>query len=348
MHLHIMAWISSILVFFVGIVPVGLQPRFVAANLAMLANPVAGFETNALLIWQDDELVHETYFNGFDINTLHPVHAITRTVLKALVGIAIAQGYIEGVDQHVTDFYPEVEIAPGQESKRDMTVAHLLTMTSGLDAHQSDHPVWSAPDIGAAIFALPQEAAPGELVRFRSYRSVTIELLSALLARAVGRSAHAYANDVLFGPLGITDVHWEALADGTSRSTIGLYLTPRDMLRFGLLYLNDGVFAGQQIIPEAWVVASRPVPRTCSGLRTYWGRDSYANAFAAHEGTSFVARGAGGQFIIIDPDNNAVTVRTGTYANELGFFQFFFPLLRMLIAPRGSSPCPCRQAFAFE
>ena len=331
MHIRIMAWLMSIISFFACIAPAGMQPRLMKANFAILSNSVAGFETNSLLVWRDGEVVHEAYYNGFDENTLHPVYSITRAVLKALVGIAMEEGYIESIDQRVTDFFPEVEIVPGQESKRDMTVAHLLTMTSGLDALSSD-PVWDAPDLGAALFALPQEAAPGELIRFRSFYSATIELLSALLTRAVGgRSALAFANEHLFGPLGIANVAWEENADGTSRSTIGLSLTPRDMLRFGLLYLNEGYFEGRQIVPLSWVAQSRPETRTDSGLQTYYDRDSYRNHFAAHEGTSFAARGAGGQFIVIDPDNNTVIVRTGEYDLELGFFQFIIPLLRILV-----------------
>jgi len=108
-------------------------------------------------------------------------------------------------------------------------------------------------------------------------------------------------------------------------------MTTRDMLQFGLLYLNGGYFEGRQIVPAQWVAQSRPPTRTERGLRTYYDRHSYRNAFAAHEGTSFAARGAGGQFIVIDPDNNTIIVRTGEYDQELGFFQFIFPLLRILI-----------------
>jgi len=108
-------------------------------------------------------------------------------------------------------------------------------------------------------------------------------------------------------------------------------MTTRDMLRFGLLYLNEGNFEGRQIVPAAWVAQSRPPTRTDTGLQTYYDRESYRNAFASHEGTSFAARGAGGQFIIIDPDNNTIIVRTGEYGLELGFFQFIIPLLRILV-----------------
>ena len=329
LHIRIMAWTMSLISFFACFAPARMQPRFVKAHFAVLANPVAGFETNSLLIWRDGEIVHEAYYNGFDENTLHPLYSITRTVLKALVGIAIEEGYIQSIDQRVTDFFPDVAIAPGQESKRSMTIEHLLTKSSGLDALWDD-PVWDTQDdLGAAIFALPQEAAPGEFVRFRSYRSATMELLGALLSRAIGgRSVLEYANEVLFGPLGITNVEWESNADGSSRATTGLSLTPRDMLRFGLLYLNEGYFEGRQVVPAAWVAQSRPEP--ADDRQNYWDRDSYGYHFFPHEGTSFVARSSG-QFIVIDPDNNTVIVRTGTFALELGFFQFILPLLWILI-----------------
>jgi len=330
MHIRIMAWTMSLIGFFACFAPAGMQPRLMKAHFAILANPVAGFETNSLLVWRDGEIVREAYYNGFDENILHPVYSITRTVLKTLVGIAIDEGYIEGIDQRVTDFFPDVEIVPGQESKRDMTIEHLLTKTSGIEAWWDD-PVWYAPDLGAAIFALPQETAPGELFRFQSgFRSTTMELLSALLSRAIGgRSALEFANEHLFGPLGITNVEWESNADGTSRGTIGLELTPRDMLRFGLLYMNEGCFEGRQIVPAAWVAQSRPGP--ADNRQNYWDREPFGYHFFVHEGTSFVARGAGGQFIVIDPDNNTIIVRTGELALELGFFQFILPLLRILL-----------------
>jgi len=177
MHITIMAWMMSIIGFFACIAPTGLQPRLMKAQFAILSNPVAGFETNSLLVWRDGEIIHEAYFNCFDENALQPVHAITRSVLKSLVGIAIEEGYIESIHQRITDFFPDVAIVPGQESKRDMTVEHLLTMTSGLDAPWDD-PVWNAPGLGAAIFALPQETAPGEVAGgFRRFYSATMELL---------------------------------------------------------------------------------------------------------------------------------------------------------------------------
>ena len=328
MHVRIMAWIISVINFFLCLTPGGLQPRLVKAKFAVLSNPVAGFQTDALLIWRGGEILHEEYLNGCDENTVHDTSAITRTVLAALVGIAIDEGYIKSVDQKVVDFYPDVAIAPGQESKRDMTIGHLLAMTSGIDDTAAVDEFWNAPDLGKVIFALPQEADPGTKPYFRSYRSATVELLSGLLTRALGgRSALEYANEKLFGPLGITNAKWESNVDGTSRCTVGLSLAPRDMLRFGLLYLNEGNFEGKQIVPAAWVRQSRPGVRES---KDYWDREAFSNHFYAHEGTSYAARGAGGQFIVIDPDNNTVIVRTGNEDAELGFFQFILPLLRIL------------------
>lgn len=326
MHVKLMAWIVSILNFFLCLSPSGLNPRLVKAKFAVLANPVAGFHTDALLIWRDGELLHEEYQNGYDENTPHALGSVTKSVLSALIGIAAGEGRIKGADQKVIDFYPDAAIAPGQESKRDMTIAHLLNMTSGLDSAGIDDAFWDAPDLGKAIFELPQEAAPG--TKF-AYLGVTAGLLSSLLTRAVGgKSALEYANEKLFGPLGITGAQWESEADGTSWGSSGLSLKPRDMLRIGLLYLNNGSFDGKQILPAAWVSQSRPAAR--DPKQEYWSRESLNYCFYAHEGTSYAARGSGGHFIVVDPDNNTVIVRTGTYGVELGFFQFILPLLRIL------------------
>jgi len=333
MHTRIMAFLIGILNRGLGIAPAGLRPRLVRAKFALIANPNAGFQTDSLLIWRGGKLLHEEYRDGYDENKPHFLHSGTWAVLSALTGIAIEQGHIQGVDQKVADFYPDVEIAPGQESKRDLTVKHLLTMTTGLDDITiEDEAFWDAPDPGKAIFALPFAAAPNKALNHRIASGLSVGLLSGLLTRAVGKSVLAYANETLFGPLGITKAGWEAGENGVY-SAWGLHLTSRDMLRLGQLYLNEGRFEGRQIIPAAWVAQSRPAAEG-RGKRAYWDQAPYGYHFFPFEGNGFAARGYGGQYIVVDPDSNTVIVRTGTYGPELGFFRYLFPLLRMLLTGR--------------
>ena len=117
----------------------------------------------------------------------------------------------------------------------------------------------------------------------------------------------AYAQEKLFGPLGMTSVTWQTAADGSNTGGFGISMTPRDMLRFGYLYLNDGMWDGQRILPEGWVEQSRPKEDTRKGYGyLFWG-DKVDRTL----GKSYAAKGMYGQVICVYPEKDLVVVRTG-------------------------------------
>ena len=260
-------------------------------------------ENDSLLVLHRGRLVYEHYEEGEGEDSLFPVYSCTKTVVSALVGIAIKEGYIDSVDQKVAEFYPEAVIAPGQESKADMTIRHLLTMTSGLpqdlEAHCDD--CMGAPDVGLAAFETPQAAAPGEKFLYSS--NPGMQCLGGILERRTGRTLSEYARVKLFEPLGITSVVWEHLSDGSSRAGSGIEMTARDMLRLGHLYLNDGCWDGLRILPEGWVEQSKPGSSGYGYLICDYGSDWFL-------GGSLEARGYGGQWITICPKRGLVVART--------------------------------------
>jgi len=317
-------------------------PGWVGGALAQAAYGIIGTlqggpKTEGLLVLYKGEIAYERYARGWDRDTPHPMFSVTKSVVSALVGIAIGEGYIEGVEQKVYDFFPDAVIAPGQESKLDMTVGHLLTMSSGLPGDSDDWgglPVWwESEDTGRAAFEVPQYTGPGK--RFNYNSGCGVHTLACLVSRAVGMNLFEYAQEKLFGPLGMTSVTWDAAADGNSYGGFGISMTPRDMARFGYLILNkgrwqDGVSADtRQIIPADYLAAASPPSEHHPEFGyLFWTFNKYADFPGTYE-----ANGAFGQYIDVFPDRDLVIVRTGdlgwlfeavaTLGIKLGVTSFF-------------------------
>jgi len=267
-----------------------------------------GFWTDSFLIMHEGKIVYESYKPGQNAEKPHAMNSVTKSVVSALVGIAIKDGYIGSVQDKVMDYYPEAVIAPGQESKRNMTIEHLLTMTAGLpgDVMENCFTCLDAEDAGLAAFETPQVSAPGEQFIYSS--GASMQCLVGIVERATGKNLFAYAQEKLFGPLGMTSVAWLAAADGSSTGGFGISMTSRDMLRFGYLYLNDGMWDGQRILPEGWVEQSKPKEAENKAYGyLFWG-----SKIDKKLGASYAARGMYGQVICVYPEKDLVVVRTGS------------------------------------
>ena len=218
---------------------------------------------NAFLIVKQGYLVNERYYNGFGQDDKHLVASVTKSFISALIGIAIDQGFIEGVHQNVLGFFPEFMPGAHDHLKRQMTIRHLLTMTAGFQWRTGarNHELYidrlrRSKDWVAFILDLP--------VRERSfgtfqYNSGASHLLSAIITRSTGSCAQEFAAEHLFEPIGIDQPAtnmphtysqanvfrnkaggWPKDPQGNSIGGWGLVLKPRDMARFGYLYLNGG------------------------------------------------------------------------------------------------------------
>ncbi|MDR0531835.1 MAG: beta-lactamase family protein [Oscillospiraceae bacterium] len=302
--------------------PLWFAPGLLKTALSLKGMMIGGSRTDGLLVLRQGKLIYEQYWNGYDQNKPHEMQSCTKSVISALVGIAIAEGKIKGVDQKVIEFFPEAEalLAKGQENKRDMTIEHLLTMTSGLPG--DGKPLEFAPgidelalrktDCGLLIFLAKQTNPPGK--KF-SYSSNGVNLLAVLLAKATGKPLLDYAKEKLFDPLGITSAEWEQMPDGNYAGGGGLQLTPRDMARFGYLYLNYGRWEGRQIIPADWVAQTPPKSKSFKAYgRLFWNYS--LEPFCGF----YEANGAYGQYIVIEPSRGLVIVRTGCTGTVDQFF----------------------------
>lgn len=202
---------------------------------------------------------HHPYYGGRDVHTLQ---SVTKSVTSALVGIAIARGELEGVDAPMLGFFPDYEDLNPDPRLAEVTVEDLLTMRSGIEWHEHDRPIGpenttiqleESDDWFAFTLGQPMDAEPGTKWTYNSGGS---HLLSGVVRQATGRLADAYAEEHLFGPLGIEDYHWKKTPRGVPDTEGGLYLEALDLAKIGYLYLRDGVWDGRRLLPEGWVEIS--------------------------------------------------------------------------------------------
>jgi len=266
-----------------------------------------GTTTESLLIMHKGKLVYERYADDWDRDTPHYMASVTKSVVSALVGIAIGEGKIGGVGDKVVDYFPEAKKLPGwQESKADMTIEHLLTMTSGILAESDEE--WDGffaedqKDSALYGFLLPQKTAPGAKY---AYDNIAPSILLGIVERATGQKLLKYAQKKLFKPLGMTSVGWDTAADGLPFGGFGISMPPRDMLRFGYLYLNNGRWEDKQIIPADYVAVTPPRSKA---------REAYGYMFWNYKplpfDKSYKASGAYGQEIVMLPEWDIVIART--------------------------------------
>jgi len=212
---------------------------------------------HALLIVRHGLLVVEEYFNGWRADRLHMLQSVSKSFASALVGIAIARGEFKGADEKVLGFFPDMKgIANMDERKASMRLEDILTMRTGTDYHERgpDAPHFQLNRLarGWDKFYLdrPMLRPPGT---FFQYDSGGVILLSAMLKNRTGMHAADYAERFLFKPLGIENKFWFANGEGHTHAGGGLALTARDTAKFGLLFLRNGRWGGQQVVPEDWV-----------------------------------------------------------------------------------------------
>jgi CubicO group peptidase (beta-lactamase class C family) len=277
----------------------------------------------SLLVSHRGEVIFEGYYNHASAARPANIKSVAKSVIAALVGIALDRGLIPRVREPLTTYFPELRQDP-DETKRAVTVEDLLTMRAGLEGTSGrQYGAWvTSRNWVRHALARPMFAAPGEAME---YSTGNTHLLSAILTRATGRSTWEFANDALARPLGFTLPRWPQDPQGIYFGGNDMLMTPRQLLAFGELYLNRGVARGRQIVPPAWIEKScegrtRETPRWVRFLppgappdplrdRRY-GYLWWVHDLAGHE-TCF-AWGYGGQYVFVVPDLELVIVTTSS------------------------------------
>lgn len=236
-----------------------------------------GYALHSLLVIRNGYAALEAYFSPFQPNTKDDLICVSRSFVSALMGIAIEQGHIAGTDQKMMDFFPGMSLANDDLRKNDITLEHLLTNRSGLRVGTIDDEESQIQQ----ILDSPLGGDPGTSFGF-GYEPY---ILSVILPKAVGTDSLSFAREHLFEPLGISDVSWDSDADGVYIPT-GMQMTPRDIAKLGYLYLKNGVWKGERIVPAEWIAASlQAYGNTGCGLG--FGYQWWIYGFGAYAARSF-------------------------------------------------------------
>jgi len=306
--------------------------RIEAMTDSIRAHP--DLNVHALLIEHDGRLVYEEYFSGKDerwgeplgvINftreTKHDLRSVTKSVVSALVGIAVSSGAIRSLDTPLVDYFPEYKELQVPERRR-ISIRHALAMSAGFEWNEevpytnpkNDEIVMiRSRNPMRYVLSRPIVAPPG--TRWR-YNGGTTQALGTIVQRATKQPLADYARTVLFSPIGITDFEWVGDLAGVPSAASGLRLRPRDLARFGSLYLHEGQWGGRQIIPSAWVYESTrrqmSFPGGWRGYAYQWWHTCYQTPSGVVEVPTAVGNGAQRVFLL-RARKTVVTVMCGRY-----------------------------------
>jgi len=274
-----------------------------------------------MVVQKDGKVLYENYFNACSATTAIHVFSITKSVISVLLGIAIDQGYIKGVDQKVLDFFPDYIVKRGEKTIQTVTIQNMLTMTAPYKYKSAPYTKYFTSDDWAksALDLLGGKKPVGE---FRYTPLIGPDILSGILVRATGQSVLNFAKEHLFSPLGITvcsDVHfkdkeeqlaflkakgisgWVSGPKGTNTAGWGLAMTAMDMSKIGTLYLNRGKWKGKQIVSENWIAES------IKAHSRWEERDlPYGYLWWPKIGKGYAAMGDSGNVIYINPNKKLV------------------------------------------
>jgi CubicO group peptidase (beta-lactamase class C family) len=228
----------------------GLDPDLVAE----LYYDAAQLETAySLLVFKNGYLVAEDYFHIGSPHLQVNVHSVTKSINSALVGLALEEGCLTSLDQKLMEFFPEFENRITDNRKNEITIRQMLQMRAGFPWEEStaEGTEWLFTGFHEAdLVHVPLAYDPGT---DSAYSNFSAHLLGIIVARACGTDLKTFAEEHLFGPLGITPGFWQVDWDGNYLGFSDIDLSSTDLAKFGLLYLNGGAFDGEQIVPAGWV-----------------------------------------------------------------------------------------------
>jgi len=277
------------------------------------------FNFDSMVVVRHGHIVAEAYGPLTQPQDLRQMASVSKSITSALIGVMLQEGVLESLDTPVMDLFPNRTIANIDAKKEALTVRDLLKMGSGVECTDMDVPpgepgtsdiMQTTDDWLQFALDLPIVNDPGTQWY---YCNAGVHILSGIITEVTGMSALDYAAEKLFGPLGITAYEWSDSPTGISFGYSDLKLRPRDMARFGYLYLNDGQWDGQQIIPAEFAQASLD-----NQIETPWTGTSYGYLWWRIDPINLsFALGFGGQYIIVVPDMDLVVAATSAMTDNI-------------------------------
>ena len=267
----------------------------------------AGARIRSLLVVRHGYLVEEEYFTPIlhDMNNTHILYSVTKSVVSCLIGIAIDKGFIDNTSQLLIDFFPDRTITNMSAWKEAITLEDVLRMRSGFQWNEDNYDGWNdffamdaSEDWAQYVLDRPMAYEPGSTFYYNSGNS---HLLATIINVTTGMTPLAFADQYLFGPLGITTRLWLTDPQGVNFGGSSLALRTRDMAKFGLLFLNNGTWDDQEIVSPEWV------NRSSHGPSTPYAQFIYGYQWWIDDGDDwYSARGYNGQFIYVIQEHDVV------------------------------------------
>ena len=287
---------------------------------------------DSLLIIRNGYLVYESYPSAptYDENTLHSLRSVTKVFTSGLIGVALEDGYIGGLNDYVLDYFPNKTFANMDSRKESITINHLLTNRAGLNEVYTNQ-ILSNSDALQYILDQPMKEQPGTVYRYNGGPS---HLLLLILDQVTPNGTLDYVETSIFDPLNITNYSWTMDQQGVPLGGAELSLTPRDMAKFGFLYLNNGNWNGGQLIPSQWISESTKSYHDI-GSDPKLGTVGYGYYWHIYKGiNSYAIPGLNTQLIVVIPNSNLVVIFTG----NADFMSGFVSLLVDYIIPSVLAP----------
>lgn len=291
----------------------------------------------SILVARHGKLVFEDYVDG-SMLTLRDTRSATKSVTSILIGIAIDKGLLSGVDAKVMSFFPDKQPVKNPDPrKEEITIEDFLTMSSLLECDDNnqfstgnEERMYLTEDYVKFTLDLPIKGFPSWSTRPEDspygrswcYCTAGTATLGGVLERATRMKVPEFADEYLFGPLGITSAEWQPTPSGLVMAGGGLRLTSRDLLKLGQLYLQGGLWNGKQVVSKRWVEDSiRPHARvedTEYVKDTEYGYLWWLKSFGAKgkHFRSFNMLGNGGNKVSVFPDLDMVAVLTSSFFNN--------------------------------
>ncbi len=268
---------------------------------------------HSILIIRNGFIITEAYWPPYHKDTLHNIKSASKSIISALTGIAFEKKYLHNLYQKVSEFYPELT---KDSLKQTISLQDLLTMTGGFDYMEDASPSPYDLDNWKKI---PMRDKPGKVFE---YNTMLPHMMSAILTKATGVSTKEFANRLLFRPLGITNYQWIKSNDGIYHGGSDIFLTPRDMAKFGYLYVRNGQWKGKQIVSKEWIKESTTKKVNIPAKDLYAEGLNYGYWWWLLE-KGYMAWGAGGQYIIVRPDLDLVVVFTANGFDDINRYSVF-------------------------
>jgi CubicO group peptidase (beta-lactamase class C family) len=273
--------------------------------LQELSQAIRKDKIDSCIIYQNESIRFEYYRNSKMKLKLHKINSVTKSIVSALYGIAIEQGFIEHIYIPIGSYFKNLD-----ECKKQITLQHLLTMTSGLQWPGNPAMIPTRNWV-QFILAQPVIYPPGMHMKYSCGNS---HLLSAILQKATGMDTHSFAKKYLFEPLGIDNCSWHKDAQGIAIGGFSITMKTEDLLKLGLLYLHNGLMNDKQLIPSKWITESTTtkIPAGNRGYGYHWWLLEKEDG----PGRTFYAMGMAGQYILVNQEQQLVVVFTSSIDDD--------------------------------